>query len=44
MFVLFAAGVRRWFGERPEWTRISRRALAGVFGLLAARLAWQERP
>ena len=43
MFVLFASGVRRWFGERPEWTRISRRALAGVFGLLAARLAWQDR-
>ena len=43
MFVLFAAGVRRWFGERPEWTRISRRALAGVFALLAARLVWQER-
>jgi len=43
MFVLFAAGVRRWFGERPEWTRFSRRALAGVFGLLAARLAWQDR-
>jgi threonine/homoserine/homoserine lactone efflux protein len=44
MFVLFAAGVRRWLGERPAWTLVSRRALAGVFGLLAARLAWQDRP
>jgi threonine/homoserine/homoserine lactone efflux protein len=43
MFVFFAAGVRRWFGERPEWARFSRRALAGVFAGLAARLAWQDR-
>jgi threonine/homoserine/homoserine lactone efflux protein len=41
MFVLFAAGVRRWFGERPEWTRFSRRALAGSLRLAggAPRLA-----
>ena len=44
MFVLFAASVRRWVGERPGWTRFSRRLLAGVFAGLAARLAWQERP
>jgi len=44
LFVLFAASVGRWVGKRPEWTRFSRRALAGVFALLAARLAWQDRP
>jgi threonine/homoserine/homoserine lactone efflux protein len=43
LFVLAAASVRRWFAARPGWGRFSRRALAGVFGLLAARLAWQER-
>ena len=44
LFVLAAAGVRRWFALRPGWGRFSRRALAGVFGALAARLVWQNRP
>jgi len=44
LFVLAAAGVRRWFSLRPGWGRWSRRALAGVFGALAARLVWQDRP
>ena len=44
LFVLAAATVRRWVALRPGWGRWSRRALAGVFGALAARLAWQERP
>ena len=44
LFVLAAASVRRWFARRPGWGRWSRRALAGVFGALAVRLAWQERP
>jgi threonine/homoserine/homoserine lactone efflux protein len=44
MFVLAAASVRRWFSLRPGWGRWSRRALAGVFGALAARLVWQDRP
>jgi threonine/homoserine/homoserine lactone efflux protein len=43
LFVLAAASVRRWVAARPGWGRFSRRALGGVFGLLAARLAWQER-
>ena len=44
VFVLAAAGVRGWFARRAGWGRFSRRALAGVFGALAVRLAWQERP
>ena len=44
LFVLAAASVRRWFAARPGWGRFSRRALAGVFGALAARLVWQDRP
>jgi threonine/homoserine/homoserine lactone efflux protein len=44
LFVLAAAGVRRWFALRPGWERFSRRSLAGVFGALAARLVWQDRP
>lgn len=43
MFVFAAASVRRWFARRPGWGRWSRRALAGVFGALAARLVWQDR-
>jgi threonine/homoserine/homoserine lactone efflux protein len=44
LFVLAAAGVRRWFSSRPGWGRWTRRALAGIFGALAARLVWQDRP
>ena len=44
LFVLAAASVRRWFAGRAGWGRWSRRALAVVFGALALRLAWQERP
>jgi threonine/homoserine/homoserine lactone efflux protein len=44
LYVLAAAGVRRWFSLRPGWGRWARTALAGVFGALAARLVWQERP
>ena len=44
LFVFAAASVRRWFSMRPGWGRWMRRALAGVFGALAARLVWQERP
>ena len=44
LFVLAAAGVRQWFSSRPGWGRFTRRALAGVFGALAARLVWQDRP
>ena len=43
LFVLAAASVRRWVALRPGWGRFSRRALAGVFGALAARLVWQDR-
>ena len=41
--VFAATGARRWFAARPGWSRWSRRALAGVFGALAARLAIQSR-
>jgi len=41
--VFAATGARRWFGSRPGWERWSKRALAGVFGALAARLAFQSR-
>ncbi len=44
LFVLAAASVRGWFARRAGWGRWSRRALAVVFGTLALRLAWQERP
>jgi threonine/homoserine/homoserine lactone efflux protein len=40
--VLAAAGVRRWFDARPAFSRWSKRALAGVFGALALRLALEE--
>jgi threonine/homoserine/homoserine lactone efflux protein len=41
--VFAATGLRRWFAGRPGWSRWSRRALAGVFAALAARLAIQSR-
>ena len=41
--VFAATGARRWFARRPGWGRWSKRALAGVFGALAARLALQSR-
>jgi len=41
--VAAATGARRWFAARPGWGRWSKRALAGVFGALAARLAFQSR-
>jgi threonine/homoserine/homoserine lactone efflux protein len=43
LFVLAAAGVRRWFASRPRWGAWSKRLLAGVFAALAARLALDER-
>ena len=41
--VFAATGARRWFARRPGWSRWSKRALAGVFGALAARLAVESR-
>jgi threonine/homoserine/homoserine lactone efflux protein len=41
--VFAATGLRRWFAGRPGWSRWSRRALAGVFAALAARLVVQAR-
>jgi threonine/homoserine/homoserine lactone efflux protein len=43
IFVLAAAGVRRWFRARPAWGAWSKRILAGVFAALAARLALDGR-
>lgn len=41
--VAAATGARRFFAARPQWGRWSKRALAGVFAALAARLAIQSR-
>ena len=41
--VFAATGARSWFARRPGWSRWSKRALAGVFGALAARLAVESR-
>ena len=43
VFVFAANGVRRFFVSRPGWNLWSKRALAGVFAALAARLALDER-
>jgi threonine/homoserine/homoserine lactone efflux protein len=43
VYVFAAAHVRRWFAGRPGWGRWSKRALAGVFAALAARLAIEDR-
>ena len=43
VFVLAAAGVRRWFSQRPTWSVWSKRILASVFAALAARLALDDR-
>jgi threonine/homoserine/homoserine lactone efflux protein len=39
MCVALASRARGWFARRPRWDRWSKRALAGVFAGLAARLA-----
>jgi threonine/homoserine/homoserine lactone efflux protein len=44
LFVLAAVRVRRYFAARPGRGRWSKRALAGVFGALALRLAWEQKP
>jgi threonine/homoserine/homoserine lactone efflux protein len=44
LFVLAAARARRFFAARPGWGGWSKRALAGVFGGLALRLAWEQKP
>jgi threonine/homoserine/homoserine lactone efflux protein len=41
--VAAATAARRWFAARPGWSVWSKRALAGVFAALAARLAIQSR-
>ena len=41
--VFAATGVRRAFAGKPGWARWSKRALAGVFAGLAARLAIQSQ-
>lgn len=43
ILVVAATGARRWFAARPAFSDWSRRALAGVFAGLAARLALQSR-
>jgi threonine/homoserine/homoserine lactone efflux protein len=41
--VFAATGARSWFSRRPGWSRWSKRALAGEFAALAARLAVESR-
>ena len=41
--VALASRARRWFAARPRFDRWSKRALAGVFAGLAARLAIESR-
>jgi threonine/homoserine/homoserine lactone efflux protein len=43
VWILAASHARTLFGARPRWGTWSRRALAGVFGALAARLVVDER-
>jgi len=43
LLIIAAGSVRGWFGDRPAWAAWSRRVLAGVFVLLAARLVVDER-
>lgn len=43
LFVLAAARVARWLGERPVWAAAQRFVLAGVFAAIAARLAFDDR-
>lgn len=43
LWILAASRVRSIVGGRPAWTVWSRRALAGVFAALAARLVIDER-
>jgi threonine/homoserine/homoserine lactone efflux protein len=43
LLIAAAGSVRGWFGARPAWASWSRRLLAGVFVLLAARLVVDER-
>jgi threonine/homoserine/homoserine lactone efflux protein len=43
LLIAVAGSVRGWFGVRPAWAVWSRRVLAGVFALLAARLVADER-
>ena len=43
LFVLAAARVARWLGERPAWAAAQRWLLAGVFAGIAAKLAFDGR-
>jgi threonine/homoserine/homoserine lactone efflux protein len=43
MWILAASHARSLLGARPAWGKWSRRALAGVFAALAARLVIDER-
>ena len=43
MFVLSAAAIARWLGERPAWAKAQRWVLGCVFAGIAARLVLDER-
>jgi threonine/homoserine/homoserine lactone efflux protein len=43
LFVLAAARIARWLGERPVWAAAQRWLLAGVFAGIAAKLAFDDR-
>jgi threonine/homoserine/homoserine lactone efflux protein len=43
LFVLAAARIARWLGERPLWAVAQRWVLGGVFAGIAAKLAFDDR-
>ena len=43
LFVLAAARVARWLGERPAWAAAQRWVLGGVFAAIAVKLALDAR-
>ena len=43
LFVLSAAAIARWLGERPVWVVAQRWVLAGVFAGIATKLVLDER-
>ena len=43
MFVLSAAAIARWLGERPAWAKAQRWVLGCVFAGIAAKLVLDER-
>lgn len=43
MFVLSAAAISKWLGQRPAWAKAQRWVLSSVFAAIAAKLVLDER-